>query len=221
MEKPLDIPKLKMLPIGDYVGVDSDDPIRFYSLPVIGKLYRRRIELCLGELRSGERVLEIGFGSGVTFFNLHDSYREIYGLDLTADTHLIEEFFSQRSVATHLQNGNVIAMPYPDNFFDSVLLISILEHLHPQEQEPAFEEIKRVLKPGGQVVYGVPVERPFMVFLFRLLNTDIREQHFSTEEQVYAAAHHALSQLRLVDLRGPLGLFGPIYQVGHFIKPAK
>lgn len=79
---------------------------------------------------------------------------------------------------TFLQNGNVLNMPYEDGYFDTVLLISILEHLKPEEQSQAFAEIKRVLKPGGQVVYGVPVERPLMVFLFRMLGHDIRQGTF-------------------------------------------
>jgi len=207
-----------MLPVREYVGVNRDDPIRFYALPVIGGLYRRRIELCLGELMGGERILEIGFGSGVTFFNLHDKYREIYGLDLTADVARIEGFFKSRSIYPTLRNGSVLQIPYDDNSFDAVLLISILEHLQPEDQLKAFQEIKRVLKPGGQVVYGVPIERPLMVFLFRLLQTDIRQQHFSTERDVFAAASRELTLRRKLQLYGPLHLLGAIYQVGHFIK---
>jgi len=211
-------PKLKMLPVREYVGVNRDDPIRFYSLPVIGNLYRQRIELCLGELLGGESILEIGFGSGVTFFNLHDKYQEIYGLDLTADIAKIENFFNNRSIHTALRNGSVLHMPYTDNSFNAVLLISILEHLQPEDQAKAFQEIKRVLKPGGQVVYGVPVERPLMVFLFRLLRTDIRQHHFSTEKQIFSAACRELTLIRIIQIHDPLRLMGEIYQVGNYIK---
>lgn len=212
------LPKLKMLPVSEYVGVNRDDPIRFYAIPVIGDLYRRRIELCLGELHGGKCILEIGFGSGVTFFNLHDIYQEIYGLDLTAGIDRIEGFFSKRSIRTNLQNGSVLQMPYADDSFDAVLLISILEHLQPEEQPTAFQEIKRVLKPGGQVVYGVPVERPLMVFLFRLLKTNIRKHHFSSEKHVFAAACGKLTLIRMIQLRDPLRFMGEIYQVGNFVK---
>ncbi len=98
-----------------------------------------------------------------------------------------------------------------------MLLISILEHLKPDRLVAAFQEIKRVLKPGGQVVYGVPVERPFMVFMFRLLGTDIRAHHFSTEQDVAAAARMVLQPVRRLPLRS---LAGQIYEVGHFVKQA-
>ncbi|MBI5393889.1 MAG: class I SAM-dependent methyltransferase [Verrucomicrobia bacterium] len=207
---------LKLLPREEYRGVNNNDPIRFYYWPVFGRLYRRRVELCLGECRGGERVLEVGFGSGLTFVNLHEAYREIHGLDLTADCGQVAGLFQRHGIATRLTNGNVLRMPYPDNHFDTVLLISILEHLRPEELEPAFREIRRVLKPGGQVVYGVPVERPLMVFLFRVLGYKIRDLHFSTEQDVAAAADRVLTAVRCAPMRS---VFGQVYEVGHLVKP--
>lgn len=211
-------PALKLLPRGQYAGVNQDDPIRFYYWPVIGPLYRRRIELCLAECRGGARVLEVGFGSGVTFLNLNDRYAEIHGLDLTADVGTVRRVFEKLGLHPELRNGDVFQMPYADHFFDTVLLISILEHLKPERLVAAFREIRRVLKPGGQVVYGVPVERPFMVFMFRLLGTDIRAHHFSTERDVAAAARQVLQPVRLTPLRSRLG---PVYEVGHFVAPVE
>ena len=210
--------RLQLLPIERYVGVDEKDPIKFYRLPVIGRMYQRRIELCLEQLTGGQAVLEVGFGSGVSFPNLSQLYQEIHGLDLTADTRQVGEMFAGLGIQTELRNGSVLDMPYPDQSFDAVLLISILEHLQPQEQLQAFREIWRVLKPGGQVVYGVPVERPLMVFMFRLLGTDIRQHHFSTEADVRKAAQEVFGQGNITPMRGPLRLFGQVYEVGDFRK---
>lgn len=212
--------RLKLLPLERYIGVDRKDPIRFYRLPVIGRLYQRRIELCLEQLEGGDSILEIGFGSGVSFPNLAEMYQHIHGLDLTADVVPIAKMFSEMGIHTQLKNGSVLELPYADNQFDAVLLISILEHLKPEDQPGAFAEIARVLKPGGQLVYGVPVERPLMVFLFRLLGTDIRTHHFSTEEDVRQTAEKAFGKGLITPLRGPLGLFGQVYQVGNFSKSA-
>jgi len=211
-------PKLKLMPLDQYTGINRNDPIHYYHWPVIGAMYRRRLEVCLGECRGGERVLEVGFGSGVSFLNLHEKYNHIYGLDLTASIEAVAAVFRARQIETHLSNGNVMAMPYEDNFFDTVLLISILEHLKPNEQAQAFREIRRVLKPNGQVVFGVPVERPLMVFMFRLLGHNIREHHFSTEKEVSAAADAFLEQVRVIQMQSTPAIFGPVYEVGHFVK---
>ncbi len=141
-------------------------------------------------------------------------YRHIHGLDLTADAAPIAEMFTEMGISTDLRNGSVLEMPYADNQFDAVLLISILEHLQPQDQARAFSEIARVLKPGGQLVYGVPRERPLMVFLFRLLGTDIRTHHFSTEDDVRQAAENAFGEGQITPLRGPLGLLGRFTRSG-------
>ena len=209
---------MKLLPLREYAGINHDDPIRLYKLPVIGNMYRKRIELCLDECIRGERVLEIGFGSGVAFLNLHDLYDEIHGLDLTSDVEAVSRVFTANGVITFLKRGNVREMPYPDDLFDTVLLISILEHLKPEEQLPAFHEIRRVLKPGGQVVYGVPVERPLMTFMFRLLGYDIRLHHFSSEKQVEEAASALLQRIRVHSMKGTPPLLGAVYEIGHFRK---
>jgi ubiquinone/menaquinone biosynthesis C-methylase UbiE len=212
--------RLKLLPVADYVGVKRDDPIRWYSWPVLGTLYRRRVEICLAECRGGQRILEVGFGSGVTFLNLAEKYQEIHGLDLTADVAKVRDMFAARGLQADLRNGSVLEMPYPDDHFDTVLLISILEHLKPEQQGAAFAEIRRVLKPGGQVVYGVPVERALMVFMFRVMGYNIREHHFSTEKDVAAAAGRQLEKVRITALKGAGGLLGSVYEVGHFAKKA-
>ena len=130
----------------------------------------------------------------------------------------VKAVFAEKQIETHLQQGSVLSMPYEDDFFDTVLLVSILEHLKPIEQLQAFKEIRRVLKPGGQVVYGVPIERKFMVLAFRLLGCNIREHHFSTEKDVFDGADSVLAKVRLVRMQSIPLLIGPVYEVGHFAK---
>jgi ubiquinone/menaquinone biosynthesis C-methylase UbiE len=212
------LPRLKLLPRGQYRGVNEDDPLRYYYWPIVGRMYRRRVELCLGECRGGARVLEVGFGSGIAFLNLIEKYEEIHGLDLTASIEEVQAVFDGLGICTHLRNGDVMKMPYEANSFDTVLLISILEHLQSAELELTFSEVHRVLKPGGQMVYGTPVERPFMVTMFRLLGYDIRQAHFSTEKQIAAAAGRIFRRERLIEMKSAPPLFGTVYNVGHFVK---
>jgi len=205
--------QLKLLPYHSYHGVNRDDPLRYYYWPILGSLYRRRVELALSECTGGEKILEVGFGTGLSFLNLSDIYSEIYGLDLTADVSEVAGVFEPYGLRLDLRNGNVLAMPYPEKTFDTVLLISILEHLRPEELEAAFREIRRVLKPGGQVVYGVPVEKPAMVFSFRLLGVNIRDHHYSTEKDVRSAARRIFTENKIIPMRS---LLGQVYEVGHF-----
>lgn len=212
------LPVLKLLPADRYKGVNQYDPIKYYYWPVFGGMYRRRVELALGECTGGEKVLEVGFGTGLAFPNLHETYKEIHGIDLTADIEAVRSVFAPLNIPLFLEKGDVQNMPYPDNVFDTVLLISILEHLKPRELERAFAEIRRVLKPGGQVVYGTPVEKPFMVFMFSLLGHNIRDEHFSTEKEIAAAAYRAFSSGRVIEMKSSPPIAGTVYTVGNFIK---
>lgn len=207
-----------MLPSASEYPTRDFDPLPQYYWPLVGSLYRRRVEICLELLQGGQRVLEVGFGSGVSFLNLAQGYAEIHGLDLDADCANVSRLFATHGVNTQLINGSVTQMPYPDAHFDAVLLVSILEHLRPEDQDAACREIQRVLRPGGVMVVGVPVERPLMVLAFRLLGYNIREHHFSTEKEVFAAAAKHLRPDEERVLRGMGGLCGPIYMAKRFVK---
>jgi len=211
---------LRLLPYKEYQGVEKIYSVIFYYLPVFGGMYRRRVELCLDQCKGGDSILEVGFGSGLTFLNLNEKYKKIHGLDLTCDVNIVQKVFAAHNIQPDLRNGNVLSMPYADNQFDTVLLISILEHLKPQELEQAFKEIKRVLKPGGQIVYGVPVERPFMVFMFRMLGYNIRKHHFSTEIEVKEAAEKFFKKEQVHAMKAFPSFFGNVYEIGHFTKAA-
>ena len=181
-------------------------------------MYRHRVELCLAECTGGDNILEIGFGSGLTFLNLNTKYKKIHGLDLTCDVEQVSQVFASHGVYPDLKNGDILEMPYADNQFDTVLLISILEHLKTDELEQAFREIERVLKPGGQVVYGAPVERPFMVFMFRILGYDIRKYHFSTEKDILETAGQIFKKVSVQAMKALPSFLGNVYEIGHFIK---
>ena len=55
-----------------------------------------------------------------------------------------------------------------------------------------------------------------MFFMFRLMGYNIREHHFSTERHVAEAAERALHKVRLDQITTWLG---PVYEIGHFVKP--
>jgi ubiquinone/menaquinone biosynthesis C-methylase UbiE len=211
-------PKLKLLPASQYKGVNQLDPIKYYYWPLLGRMYCRRVELALNECTGGERILEVGFGTGLAFPNLHEAYKEIHGIDLTVDIHAIKSVFEPLNIPLFLEKGDVLQMPYQDNFFDTVLLVSILEHLKPHELEQAFLEVRRVLKPGGQMVYGTPVEKPFMVFMFNLLGHNIRDEHFSTEKEIAAAARKIFSSGHVIPMKSIPPIAGAVYEVGNFSK---
>jgi len=184
-----------------YAGVpipDAHDPLRFHYWPVVGRLYRKRIDGCMALLGTGRRVLDLGYGSGTSFLELAPRFAEIHGIDTHDYGPAIARVFAQEGVAVSLRRGNLLATPYPDGHFDAVLAMSVLEHLRPEEQPRALDEIRRVLRPGGALVAGVPGVNALMTLGFRLLRVDIGHHHFSSPRVVLDAARERLVVERVV-----------------------
>jgi SAM-dependent methyltransferase len=53
--------------------------------------------------------------------------------------------------------GEGARIPFADGFFSTVISTSVLEHI--LDLEPVFQEVARVLKPGGKFVFCVPNHR--------------------------------------------------------------
>jgi ubiquinone/menaquinone biosynthesis C-methylase UbiE len=82
-----------------------------------------------------KRILDVGSGSGA----LQDLVRDYTGLDIAAN---LARYYHKPFIV-----GSATAMPFPDNSFDAVWTIWVLEHV--PEPERMLMEIRRVLKPNG------------------------------------------------------------------------
>ena len=52
----------------------------------------------------------------------------------------------------HVQQGNALKLPFPDNSFDIVVNEAMLTMLQGKAKEKAIKEYFRVLKPGGRLL---------------------------------------------------------------------
>jgi predicted SAM-dependent methyltransferase len=66
-------------------------------------------------------------------------------------------------INTHrLDDNNILyfdirhPLPYPDEVFDAVYLLHVIEHLTPEESDSLLREIYRTLKPGGIIRVSTP-----------------------------------------------------------------
>lgn len=177
--------------------IPKEDPLRFYYWPFVGSLFRRRIDGCLGLLGAGKRVLEIGYGSGTSFLELAARYEEIHGVDTHDYGPSIARVFEGEGLNVRLRRGSILDPPYPDGHFDAILAMSVLEHLMPEDQPRVMAQVRRLLRPGGMLVVGVPGVNRLMSLGFRLLGCDISQHHFSSPRVVLDAASTVLTIERI------------------------
>lgn len=123
--------------------------------------YRRRARAMLEylELRDGDRVLDGGCGMGFYLMAMSRLRAlEMYGLD-TDRSRLA--WARSENVGAVLVQGDLYELPFPDGFFDKVLLSEVLEHL--PDDVSALRELARVLRPGGVLAISVPhANYPFL-----------------------------------------------------------
>ena len=106
---------------------------------------------------SGDRLLDIGCGDGAYSVRLAPSFRHVDAIDIQADRLAL---FEERTAGTALADQITIRemsadkLDYPDDTFDVVTAIEVLEHV--TELDQALAEICRVLKPGGRFAFTTP-----------------------------------------------------------------
>ncbi|SRR6266508_214512 len=108
----------------------------------------------LADLAAGERVIDLGSGSGMDAFvaaHLIGSSGRVLGVDFTA-----EQLEKARQLAAdgHIENvefreGRIEDLPAQDESFDCVISNGVI-NLSPDKQR-VFTEAGRVLRPGGRI----------------------------------------------------------------------
>jgi ubiquinone/menaquinone biosynthesis C-methylase UbiE len=107
--------------------------------------------------RPGERILEIGPGTGYYTLDLASWVTEkgevaIFDLQQEMLDHTLERAQQRGLGNVNPTQGDARSLPYADAGFDAVVLTAVLGEI--PEPERAMAEINRVLKPGGRLVVG-------------------------------------------------------------------
>jgi 2-polyprenyl-3-methyl-5-hydroxy-6-metoxy-1,4-benzoquinol methylase len=114
--------------------------------------WARRVKMLTSHLHDGEKVLELGCGTGFFTQSLADTNAEVTAIDISSDLLAVARAQIPASNVT-FEVQNAYALTYAEQTFDSVVGSSVLHHL---ELEPALKEIWRVLKPGGLIFFTEP-----------------------------------------------------------------
>ncbi len=125
---------------------------------------RRRVRALLQDLvvtTSGERLLDVGCGTGLILDFAHDLFRELDGIDITPE--MLQKVKPRTNVTTHLASAE--KMPFPDGTFDAITTYSVLHHI--EDLGRVFSEVRRTLKPGG---FFYADESPSQYYLNALLS---------------------------------------------------
>jgi ubiquinone/menaquinone biosynthesis C-methylase UbiE len=126
-------------------------------------LHRQLIDQA--QIQPGQRVLEIGCGTGNLTTLVKALHRAVEVVGLDPDTKALDRArrkAERQRVSVALDRGFSDELPYPDESFDRVLSALMFHHLERDVKERSLREIHRVLKPGGSLHlldFGGPHDR--------------------------------------------------------------
>jgi SAM-dependent methyltransferase len=124
---------------------------------------RARLFVTTARIGSGTRALELGCGTGVFTHRVIPAGASLVALDLSAE--LLARARARVLNSARFVRGNAEALPFPAGVFDVVYGCSVLHHL---DVETALREVRRVLCPGGRLVFSEPnLLNPQVWLMFR------------------------------------------------------
>jgi SAM-dependent methyltransferase len=118
-------------------------------------------------LRSGETLLDLGCGFGRHSYEALRRGAHIVACDLGLDElngvisiaqAMRDDELIADDIMTETTQGDATCLPYNDDSFERVIASEVLEHI--PDDEAAFSELARVLKPGGTLAVTIPAEFP-------------------------------------------------------------
>jgi ubiquinone/menaquinone biosynthesis C-methylase UbiE len=139
---------------------------------------------------SGKRVLEAGCGTGILLHHVANVAKEAVGVDLS--TGMMQH---ARSRGLNVVQGDLLNLPFEDDYFDVVYSCKVLAHV--PNTERVLAELDRVTRPGGRLLlefynrrsvrYLVRKMRPGISVSGDRTDADVYTR-FDTEKEVVAAA---------------------------------
>ena len=143
----------------------------------------------LAEVSKGSRVLDLG-ARDAGLLNFLPQFVQYQGIDIAP------EFASAQVMIRDLSMG----IPFPDQSFDYVFCIEVLEHL-PNPFE-TLSEIRRVLNRNGVLTLSVPNPYHLKELIWNLLRIPDRQGHIYSWTRQAMTAIGEMNGFRLVATKG-------------------
>lgn len=157
----------------DHLYAEHSAVPRHYRVNPTYPVFQRMLAL-LGDDLTGKRVLEYGCGNGWVTLELARRGALVSAFDISQEGVAQTRHALRDAGLAHRCEVDVMAgerLTYADESFDIAIGFAILHHL---DLDAGLPELRRVLKPGGQAVFGEPLASNPLIRLYRRLTPQFR-----------------------------------------------
>jgi SAM-dependent methyltransferase len=186
---------------------------------------------CLNRIEfAGKEVLEIGLGQGADSEQIIRRGARWSGLDLTAESVArVRTRLELRGLPRReLKQGSVLRIPFDEHRFDIVFSHGVLHHV--PDIATAQQEIRRVLKPGGELIVmlyakwslnyllAIAIARRLGLLALHLANRDpggIYGQHLAQARAVGVFRYLRMGNFIHKNTDGPGNPYSKVYDVAE------
>lgn len=150
--------------------------------PIVSYVYFQRLIKALSLVKEKEykNSLDIGTGCGIILPTLSKFSKAVVGIDILDNLNHVKRFLEKEGVENAtLIKTDIMKMEFRQKSFDLICCISVLEHI--EDLDTVFENIRRILKDDGFLLFGYPIES-FLTklgFKYAGVEEDVEEQHIS------------------------------------------
>lgn len=163
------------MPVFDHFGALAPSYERWIKPKAPEALWR------IADLPTGGALLDAGGGTGRTAQFMHGKASQVVVADISI------KMLRQAALKVGLDTTCASAeqLPYPDLFFERVIMVDALHHVYDQKQTA--RELWRVLKTGGRMVIEEPDVRTWFVKIIAVVEKLVLMQsHFLSPPKIEA-----------------------------------
>lgn len=123
-------------------------------------------------IKKNTNVLDIGCGRGELIYYISKMGANGYGIDYSSSAIKLANALKSKKEQRYKEKMHFLvmdakALQFKDSFFDSVIMTDVVEHLYPEELDIVIKEVKRVLKPNGELIIHTAPNRWFNDFGYK------------------------------------------------------
>ena len=111
-------------------------------------------DIILSQVKSGAKVLDVGFGTGILTKKMYDLECDIYGIDFSEEMVLISKEKMPNATFYQLDFNDDLPLKLKEEKFDYIISTYAFHHLTDDKKVSFIQELSNMLNDNGKIIIG-------------------------------------------------------------------